>query len=136
MLKDTYSLEEKLINIFKLLIILFLISLLKILLNDLKKTAISCVNSHHFSCPDMLSRSLVQCGEAVKVALVVNTCRMCCAGAMRVNLHLRNPHDNAWEPWYHSLFHFTGDEAKGQRSVFLFLTWPKVTQMASSKFRI
>ena len=50
-LKDTYSLEEKLINIFKLLIILFLISLLKILLNDLKKTAISCVNSHHLFLP-------------------------------------------------------------------------------------
>ena len=36
-LKVSYSLEGKLINIFKLLIIPFLISLLKILLNDLKK---------------------------------------------------------------------------------------------------
>lgn len=37
----------------------------------------------------------MQRGEAVKVALVVNTCGMCAVlGAMRVNLHLRNPHDS------------------------------------------
>ena len=128
-LKVSYSLEGKLINIFKLLIIPFLISLLKILLNVLKKQSYHVWIVITFSCPNMLSRSLVQCGEAVKVALVVNTCRMCCAGALWFNLHLCNPYNNAWDPWYHcSILQVM--KLKNREVVFFFFfafNLPKVT---------
>ena len=123
----------KFINIFKLLIILVLISLLKILLNDLEKQPYHVWIVIIFSCPNILSMCLVQCGEAVKIALVVNTCRMCCAGAKWFNLHLCNPHNNARDPWYHcSILQVMKLK---DREVFVF-NFPKVTQMASSKFRI